>query len=421
MRAAALLLLVGCATAAPSVTSLSWRRNGPSAGEPAVYRGPAVAARTLKNGLTVAVVESDRLPLTALHVVVQVGSADDPSGYEGTAAALGELLCPGAVVDVSADAMTFSITVDGQPSEALAELARCIQTPELTALDAAKERLQRRLDAATAEQELFAAIYPDHPYRHPIAGSADGLARLSPEGLALHHRTHFSPDRTAVILAGPVRISEATEWIQRLWNGNWGEPRAALAAAPEPEGQLLFRANPKLGRTLVFAAAAGLPRAHPDALALLLGSAIVGRQLAVATDAIDLRAGFEFRRGPGPFRIQAIAETTGSAKVIRQIVRVLDDATVSTDELDRARADFRNRLPAQMQTQEATVGLLGALFAAGLPLDYFASLPENLAKLDAEDIQRVVRRHLDSERLFFFVVGDPSIEAAVQSAIARGG
>ena len=57
---------------------------------------PAYTKTTLKNGLTVFIMPTQRLPLVDFRLVARAGSVNDPSGKEGLASLTAEMLRKGA-------------------------------------------------------------------------------------------------------------------------------------------------------------------------------------------------------------------------------------------------------------------------------------------------------------------------------------
>ena len=57
---------------------------------------PAYTKTTLKNGLTVIIMPTQRLPLVDFRLVARAGSVNDPAGKEGLASLTADLLTQGA-------------------------------------------------------------------------------------------------------------------------------------------------------------------------------------------------------------------------------------------------------------------------------------------------------------------------------------
>ncbi|MEM6533485.1 MAG: pitrilysin family protein [Myxococcota bacterium] len=424
-----LMFVASCAAPEPRVVTLTpnadlgWRATPPALEPGLPFRGPAVQTGVLPNNMTVAVVERHRLPVFAIHIVIQAGSADDPPGSPGCAATYAELLCPGLTVNTTVDALTISATVLDSPDRILVKALQCLRdfSVDESTIKAARNAIDLRAKGSSVEAEVHETLYPEHPYGHLARGTKEGRSALTPSTIKQFHHDHIVPERIAVIVVGPVTLSAVKRWSDEAL-GNWAPTavdRPLVPAAPEVHGQLRFLAQPGSPRVVLNAVASGVPRRHPDALALSLGSAIIGRRLNAGIDALDLRVGFASRRGPGTLRIQAIAASERAAELRTAIIAELESPTVTEGELDLARRDYRNRLPAQLQTGEATAGVLGALFATGLPLDYFTALPEKLATLEATDVTRVVRAHFDPDRLSFVATGDPSLLSELGASIGN--
>ena len=63
-------------------------------------------------------------------------------------------------------------------------------------------------------------------------------------------------------------------------------------------------------------------------------------------------------------------------------------------------------MPARFETNGAISASFGELFAYGLPLDYYRSLPAGFSKVDSAIVEKLARRYLDPSSMVIIAVGD---------------
>jgi len=67
------------------------------------------------------------------------------------------------------------------------------------------------------------------------------------------------------------------------------------------------------------------------------------------------------------------------------------------------------------ETNGATAGSFGDVFAYGLPLDYYQRLPSRFGVVDAKQVELLARRYLDPAAMIVVAVGDRKrLERALQ-------
>jgi zinc protease len=122
------------------------------------------------------------------------------------------------------------------------------------------------------------------------------------------------------------------------------------------------------------------------------------------------RTAFEFRCLPGPFVLQASVQTSGTATAIdesiSEIAGMRGARPVTPDELALGIAALTRGYARSFETGEQ-IGR-GALQLALYDLadDYFEQFVPRIERVTAEDVSRVMSRHLDPASMVTLVVGD---------------
>jgi zinc protease len=132
------------------------------------------------------------------------------------------------------------------------------------------------------------------------------------------------------------------------------------------------------------------------------------------------RTAFEFRRGPGPFQLQASVQTSATAVAIAEVLAEIADIgttrPVSGPELALARAALTRGYPRNFETAEQIARSTAQLALYGLPDDYFERFVPTVSSLGLDAIARVAAAHLHPDRLVALVVGD---RAAIEPTLGR--
>jgi zinc protease len=424
---------------------------------------------TLRNGLAVWLVESDRLPVVSASLVSRLGSAADPPDRPGLMSlaastldggttqrdALGltaELEAVGATVgnDTGRDGTWLTASsLTTHAEETLEILADVVRNPTFPAEEVERVRdadivalRQDRDDAETiaatvARREVYGA---GHPYGHRTDGTEDGLRAATINDLRRAHAAAFTPLNTALLLSGDITEEKAKALAEQAF-GSWGTastgstassasgsgPSAPGAPAGRPERVLLVDKAGASQTALAFAAP-GVTRADPDYERLLVLNQVFGAGSASRLN-VNLRetrgytygaySEIEALRGIGLVTISMAVQTDTTADAVRETLleaETLTRAGVSPAELGRAKEYLSGVSRTFFDTNSSTLSAMRTLYLGDLPADYFQTRPGRLAGITNDDVTAVARRHLAPGDFTVVAVGDrASIEGPLRA------
>ena len=140
-------------------------------------------------------------------------------------------------------------------------------------------------------------------------------------------------------------------------------------------------------------------------------------------------AGFDLRRGRGPFSARAAVNTEVTVPALHEFLTELErirEAPVTDAELQAARDYLVGVFPLRFETPGPVAGSLAGLFVHDLPDDELARYRPAIEAVTADDVLRVAREHIHPERCAIVLVGDhdkfgADLEAAGDRAGGRGG
>lgn len=448
---ALVFLLFGAAV--PGAAQAPDRSAPPLVGPPPPLTLPEIREHALTNGLRVWIVEMHEVPVVQIGLVVNAGSAEDPSGRFGlanmTAAMLdegaagrsaleiadaidflGAQLSAGSSFDVSlvrlgvpvarlADALPIFADVALRPDFPAGELSR-LQRERLVAL------LQARDDPDAVANHAFPRLLfgAAHRYGVPEMGTPDAISAFTPGELRAFHAAHFAPDNSTLIVVGdvtPDRVIPPLEAAFGKWTGSGLGKRATLTSGPRPSGRRVYIVDkPDAAQSEIRVGAIGVPRSTPDYFPLrVLNTVLGGSFTARLNQNLREEHGYSYgaysmwamRRFPGPFVAVAAVQTDKTAEALHEFFVEIDGIRepVPSEELDRARNYVALGMPAEFETTGDVTTKLQELVAYGLARDYFAHYVSRLRAVTAGDVARVAREHIRPERMVVVVVGDSKV------------
>src|ERR1700682_2942934 len=437
-----------------------WRNATPKAGPAPVPTLPAPSSFALANGLKVLYLQCPNLPIVSAQLVVDAGlAAGDPSlpGVSDFTAAMleegttsrssqqlsDELERLGAGYAALTRRDTTSLEIDALArnfSDALALLADIAQHPTFPADEIERQRKSRLNTIAESREQaraladvaLARALYgPAHPYGSSAVGTEASVNRIGEADLRSLWERYFTPDTAALIVVGATDAASLKTLVEKQW-GDWKPASAATANATAAKpmtatARVIIVDKPDSPQTELRIGRIGTVRTTPDFAALqVLNEAFGGAYTSRLN--LDLRedkgytygvaSRFNYGRMPAPFVIRTAVRSDVSAPAVKEVFSELKRVTaapLAADGLKRARGSLTQSLPGLFETNEATVGSFGDLFAYGLPLDYYRRLPAEFNAVRAPRSEALARRYLDPSGMVVIAVGDrKNLETTLQ-------
>jgi len=136
------------------------------------------------------------------------------------------------------------------------------------------------------------------------------------------------------------------------------------------------------------------------------------------------RSGFEMRRRPGPFVVQASVQTSATAESVHEVLEeirgVRGDRPLTSDEIAMAQATLTRGYARSFETAEQLARAVAQQVVYGLADDYYDRFPEAVRAVDGEAVTAAARRWVDPARMSVVVVGDRDAVAAPLEALGKG-
>jgi zinc protease len=441
-------------------TTLDPKRDGPvvaerpQPGAPRAYDFPAVTGGRLPNGLSVLVVDLPGRPLVSASMVVTGGAVEEPPDVAGATVLAARALTEGteryeaiALVeaaerlgaslhaDAGWDAVTVSVDVPAaRLSPALDLVAEVLLRP--TFPDSEVERLrderlndllQVKADPRRRADEAFVStIYaPESPYHRPSGGTRETVEGLGSDELRGVYGRTLDPTRSTLVIGGDLGGQDVMAMAEDLF-GSWtragegiGTATPRITDAGSSVGRLVRVIHrPGSVQTEIRIGHRGLPRRIEDFHAVSVMAAILGGLFNSRLN-MKLReekgytygagAGFDMRRGAGPFSARAAVNTEVTVPAILDTLAELTrmrDQPVAESELIAARDFLIGVFPLRFETAGAVVGALGSLSVHGLGVEELVGYRGHVEAVGIDAIAAAARDHLHVDDAAVVLVGD---------------
>jgi zinc protease len=417
---------------------------------------PPYELQTFPNGLQVVAVLHHEQPVVSMRLLVRAGSASDPKDKLGTARLAASLLdqgteaadgTPARSAEELADAIDFIGGAMGAGAgtdlthmnmvvmkdsfeigmRMLSDMARhpAFSQPEI---DRQRQQMLSSLQVSVQDPEYVAnavfdrLVYGFHPYGAPDSGTADTIGALARRDLLAFHSKYFAPNNAILAIVGDLTAEEAFTTARKVF-GNWQKqelPADSYTDPPDPTRRVIVINKPDAVQTEVRVGHLGIPRSHPDYMAVNLAMRILGgegsnrlhqvlrteRGLTYGAQA-DLHA----LKVTGDFEAETNTRSEATGEVLRLIVDEfwrLQRERVGERELADAKAYMTGSFPLTIETPDAIAMQVVNVVFYGLPLEQLQTFRDRVNAVTVDDIQRVARAFLRPDRLSVVLVGNAS-------------
>ena len=267
------------------------------------------------------------------------------------------------------------------------------------------------------------AIYPaGHPNRQaPVSELLAGADKTTLEQVKAFHAKYYGPATMRLVLVGDVDVPAVQGEIARAfagWTGGDVPPHPAKAGTVDaPRDQTVFMPE-KTNVSVMWGQTTGLRYNEPDALALrvgtaILGSGFTGRLMANVRDKEGLTYGIGSYVGSdtfvdGDWRISANFAPAllekGVESTKRQLTAWYHDG-VTDAELAQRKTDLAGSYKVGLSTTGGMAGTILATLNRDLELSFIDQYPARVAALTRDQVNGAIKKHLDPEKMVLVKAG----------------
>ena len=401
-------------------------------------------------GARVYFVASHDLPILDVSVDFAAGSGRDTRDLSGVASLTQRLMRLGAdsmdeddiarqVADVGANLVASfdldragyalrTLSSDAEQRQALAVLARVLQSPSFPAavLEREKARVIAGLKEADTRPDTIAArdfmelIFREHPYALRSAGEPATVARLTRDDLVGFYRAHYAADRAVVAIVGDATRERAQQIAEELTRGL---PSASGALPPLPPVTALTapierEIEHSSTQAHILVGQPGLARKDRDYFPLWVGNYVLGGGgfSSRLSEQVRQKRGLSYSvystfapyQQPGPFQIglQTRGDQAREAlAVVREVLHEFVASGPTERELEGVKQNIVGGFALRIDTNRKLHDYVRVIGYYGLPLDYLDTFTAKVEAVTVDQIREAFNRRIQPARMVTVMVG----------------
>jgi zinc protease len=453
-----LLLRLACvAILALAASPRAARAQAAPATAPAVEL-PKLAIQTyaLPNGLRIVTLEDHSVPVINLQVWYHVGSKDERPGHTGFAHLFEHLMFKGSAhvgpeehsriieamggfdnANTNDDATVFWETF---PSRYLARVL-WLEADRMGSLDVneanflserevVKEERRMRIDNqpyGRVIEDLYAAAFTVHPYRHITLGSMADLDKATLEDVRRFYRTYYRPNNATLVIVGDFPTTQALAWAKEYFGGIPASPepipRVAVKEPPQTAERALEKSYPNSPLPAVIEGYKMPARFAPDSFPLeLLSNILAGGEssLLYRTLVYEQRIAVEvfgtgnFTEDPNLFFAGAVMNQGKTAlEGEKAIDAVLEQVKKQIDakELEKAKNQEISQFILGRETDQEKASAIGEAAVIGKDPNRVNTDLALYLKLTGADLERAAKDYFVKQHATVLLVNPPAAPA----------
>ena len=398
----------------------------------------AVVAHTLPNGLRVRVLPDRLVPAVSYYTFFGVGSRNERPGITGISHLFEHMMFNGSekfgpkefdrVLEAHGGASNaytsndLTAYHDDFASDALPVVID-LESDRMRALRITEEGLgqersvvmeERRLRTENShfgllEEQLDSLVYQAHPYRWPVIGWMDDIARIGRDDCLAFFRTYYAPGNASIYVCGDVDPDDLLRRIEAAYGDIPPGPPVPppIGGEPPQRGERRAAIRHPAQAPAMLAGFRGPSAREPDTAVLDVlqtclatgeGSRLRRRLVQEQEVAVSVGVGWTWRAAPGVFVLSmelapGASPRKAEAALWAEIDRVASRGVAERD-LTRARALLRSSLLHEFATRNGVAHALGQAEAllgdwreAGRALERYQAVTR-------EDVRRAARAWL---------------------------
>ena len=402
---------------------------------------------TLNNGLTVLIVENNKLPRAAVSLSLD-NSPIAEGELAGVSAMTAALLGKGsATIDKDSfneevDFMGATINFGSQSASAsslsryfgrvLQLMADAALHPNFTQEEFDKEKDilldgiksgEKSVTTAARRVENLLAYGKDHPYGEYV--SKESVERVKLADVDAFYKRYFLPNNAYLVIVGDVDTGDLKKQVKKLF-GKWKKKNLSTDPIPDVTNvsttQIDFVNMPNAVQTEVTVQnTVSLRKKDADYFPLLIANGILGGG-GEARLFLNLREDKGYTYGSyssmgnnkytaSRFRASASVRNAVVDSAVVELLYEIDrmkKEVVSDEELNRAKAKYVGSFVRAVEQPSTVAAYALEIETEGLPDDFYTTYLESVNNVTKEDIQRVAQKYFLVDQARVVVTGKAS-------------
>ena len=402
---------------------------------------------TLKNGMTVMVVENHKLPRVSVTLNI-----DNPPIFEGDLAGanslLGSMLGKGSLsvakndfeeeVDFMGASINFGSSIAFANSlsryfpRVLELMADAALNPNFLneEFEKEKEKLiegiksdEKSVPAAAARVENLITYGANHPYGEYT--KIETVSKINLDDVKKYYQSNYNPKNAYLVIIGDVDYKAIKKQVSKLfkkWKGNAPSAYVFEPAKNSSELEIHFTEMSNAVQSEVSVGFTNsIKKTHPDYFPMLLGNSILGGG-GEARLFLNLREDKGYTYGSYSrmqtnkytrARIKAFASVRNAVtdSSVVELVKELDKIRieeVTQAELDKAKAKYVGDFVLALESPRTIAQYALSIRVENLPEDFYKTYLQKINAVTVADVLAATKKHIKLDKARIFVAGKGS-------------
>lgn len=412
------------------------------------FKVPPYQKFTLKNGLTVYLMEQREVPLINVSAVFDAGAVQDGNRY-GLANMTADALLFGSAKYTKAQleekAEYVGASVDTYAGKEVAKLSASFAVKDQDLLfdiiqdvitkptfdqsefDKYKQRLllqltqQKESPRAVVNSYFNRLVYDAHPYANPVTGTPTAVSAISANDARQFYQKNYTADRAAIAVVGDFNSADMKKRITNLFGG-WKTAPATSPKLTEPtfsfNGNRVLLVNKDDARETTFLIGGkGITQNNPDYIPVTVVNTILGgRFTSWLNDALRVNSGLTYGAGSrfgtyrnsGTFAISTFTKVSTTTEAVDLALHVLDSlhrTGIDEKTLESAKNYVKADFPPNYESAGALANLLTDMFSLGFDESFINNFQKNVDGLTVARTRQIIDQYFPKSNLQFVLIG----------------
>jgi zinc protease len=442
--------------------SIANRKQQPPLGTPAVVKFPDIKQFTLSNGLKVALVERNSVPVLDMSLMVDAGYAADQLSKPGLSSLTMSMMQEGTktrtalqlsddLANIGASLSTYSgldnsyiymSTLKSSLDASLNLFTDVLFNSSFPEKNFERVQKEQLLNIKQEQSQPFAMglrilprlLYGEgHAYSNSFTGSGTeaSVKSITRDDLVKFHDTWFAPNNSILVVVGDIKADELKTKLESSF-GSWKKLNVPVknlkdvAIAVQPSVYVIDK--PGALQSIIFAAEISPSAKDPDNEKIQMMNRILGGEFTSRIN-MNLREDKHWAygagsvnvdtKGPGFFVAYAPVQTDKTkesmVEIQKELTQYVGDKPATEEEFGKVQKNAVMQLPGRWETNGAVLNTLQNTIEYERGFDYLNNYPTMLQQMTLTDIQNAAKKVVQPKNLTWVIVGDRSkIEAGIK-------
>jgi len=428
------------------------RTKPPKSGTPKDINFPKFFETKTENGITVLVIQDNRLPLVTSRFVFKSGAYLDHSSGEnkyGLGSITSELLSKGTLtrtateiaeeVDYIGASLSSGCNYDATYASTYSLkkyfdnifeiMSDVILNPSFKEeeLDRLKEQRLNSLlsmldDGDYLSDKIFNKyVYGNSPYAFPLEGEKSSIEKISTDDVRSFYNKIYTPDNLIVAFVGDITPDEALVKLNSNFS-KWNSPVKEKGKLIIPELQKSSKVYLTEKRGAVQSSLKighlGIRRDNPDFITVNVMNTMLGGYFTSRINknlrevngyTYGARSGFSCNKFAGDFSITTEVKTEITSATNIEIIKELNEIRnnfVGDDELQNVKNYISGNFPMQLETPNDIASKAINLKLNDLDDNYYNTYLRKVNEITKEEVKDIAEKYIHADKLTFSIAGN---------------